>query len=159
MVASGIVEGPEGLLLVQNRRRDGSADWSPPGGVVELAEGETPVEGLTREVAEETGLIVGNWEGPVYEVEAIAPGMGWHLRVEVYRALAYEGSILIDDPDGIVISAGFVSLDICRTQLATTWLPTHEPLFHWLDERWSTTRSYRYHIEGESREAMTITRV
>ena len=159
MVASGIVEGPEGLLLVQNRRRDGTADWSPPGGVVETAEGESVVDGLTREVAEETGLRVGAWEGPLYEVEAVAPGMGWHLRVEVYRALTYEGAIAIDDPDGIVIDAGFLTLEACRLQLATTWLPTHEPLLHWLDERWSEQRSYRYHIEGASRSAMTITRV
>lgn len=159
MVASGIVEGPEGLLLVQNRRRDGTSDWSPPGGVVELGEGESVVEGLTREVAEETGLRVDAWEGPLYRVEAVAPEMGWHLRVEVFRALAYEGTITIDDPDGIVIDAGFLALDACRVHLATTWPPTHEPLLSWLDERWSDQRHYRYSIEGATRSAMIITRV
>lgn len=31
VVAAGLIEGPEGLLLVQNRRRDGRLDWSSPG--------------------------------------------------------------------------------------------------------------------------------
>ncbi len=159
MVASGVIEGPEGLLLVQNRRRDGTSDWSPPGGVIEVEEGESVLEGLTREVAEETGLTITKWEGPIYAVEAIAPGMGWHLMVEVYRAITYEGSIVLDDPDGIVIDAAFSSHEACMTRLSSTWQPTHEPLLAWLEERWSEHRSYCYHIEGESRAAMTITRV
>ena len=50
VVAGAVIEGADGLLLVRNRRRDGSEDWSPPGGVID--EGETILEGLTREVAE-----------------------------------------------------------------------------------------------------------
>ncbi|HEX7167060.1 MAG TPA: NUDIX hydrolase, partial [Acidimicrobiales bacterium] len=84
LVASGIVEGPDGLLLVQNRRRNGSLDWSTPGGVIEVADGETVIDGLTREVWEETGITVTGWEGPVYEVEAEANDLGWRLRVEVH---------------------------------------------------------------------------
>src|SRR5687768_5294009 len=69
-VAGGLVESDAGLLLVQNRRRNGSFDWSPPGGVIEVAEGESVVDGLTREVQEETGLLVTEWLGPLYEVQA-----------------------------------------------------------------------------------------
>ena len=36
LVAGGLVESHDGLLLVQNRRRDGSLDWSPPGGVIDV---------------------------------------------------------------------------------------------------------------------------
>src|SRR3954452_23252951 len=70
VVAGGLVEGPDGLLLVQNRRRDGSLDWSPPGGVIEISDGESVTDGLSREVLEETGLRVDDWDGPVYSVEA-----------------------------------------------------------------------------------------
>ena len=159
LVASGIVEGPDGLLLVQNRRRDGALDWSPPGGVIEVQDGESVRDGLTREVYEETGIRVTEWEGPVYEVEAEAAGMGWTLRVEVHRAVSFEGDLNPDDPDGIVIDAQFVSVDECREQLASTWIPTHEPLGAWLEERWTDARSYRYRVDGPNRASMTITRL
>ena len=54
LVGGGLILGPRGLLLVRNRRRNGSWDWSPPGGVID--QGETVLVGLTREVAEETGV-------------------------------------------------------------------------------------------------------
>jgi len=69
-VAGGIVLDGDTLLLVQNRRRSGAFDWSPPGGVIEVADGEDVVDGLTREVEEETGLRVTGWAGPIYEVRA-----------------------------------------------------------------------------------------
>ena len=159
LVASGIVEGPDGILLVQNRRRDGQMDWSPPGGVVEVADGESVVHGLTREVQEETGIFVTEWEGPVYEVEAEAIGMGWNLRVEVHRAVSFEGDLEPDDPDGIVVDARFVSVDSCLEQLASTWLPTHEPLGAWLAERWTDARTYRYRVDGDARSSMHVTRL
>ena len=61
LVGGAVIEGPSGLLLVQNRRRDGSFDWSPPGGVIDA--GETVLEGIGREVVEETGLVVTEWAG------------------------------------------------------------------------------------------------
>ena len=79
LVGGALIESPDGLLLVQNKRRDGSHDWSTPGGVIE--EGEELLAGLAREVEEETGLVVTEWAGPVYEVLIVAPEMGWRLRV------------------------------------------------------------------------------
>jgi ADP-ribose pyrophosphatase YjhB (NUDIX family) len=161
LVASGIVEGPGSLLLVQNRRRDGRTDWSPPGGVIETEDGESVRDGLTREVVEETGIAVTEWDGPVWSVEAEAQAAGWRLRVEVYRAIAYEGAIEVNDPDGIVIDARFVPVDDCALHLASTWLPTHEPLVAWLAERWTSadTRAFRYRIEGASRDQFNIVRL
>jgi 8-oxo-dGTP diphosphatase len=157
-VGSAVIEGPDGILLVQNKRRDGRLEWSPPGGVIDP--GETVLEGLTREVLEETGLVVTAWEGPVYEVEARAAGMGWDLRVEVHRATAFEGEVAVgSDPDGIVVDARFVHVDDCHVPLATTWLPTTEPLTAWLAERWTDVRAYRYRIDGPGRDVMTITRL
>ncbi|MBA3654219.1 MAG: NUDIX hydrolase [Actinobacteria bacterium] len=159
VVASGIVEKDGEVLLVQNRRRDGRLDWSPPGGVVEIADGEAVVEGLTREVEEETGLRVTEWQGPVYQVDAEALDMGWHLRVEVHRAIEFEGDLAADDPDEIVIDARFFPVDAIDDQVATMWLPTHEPLLAWLAERWTEARTFRYRIEGPDRTTMNITRL
>jgi 8-oxo-dGTP diphosphatase len=158
VVASGLVMGDDGLLLVENRRRNGAVDWSPPGGVVEVADGESVRDGLTREVAEETGITVTAWEGPVWEVEAVAPDMGWHLRVEVHRAVGWEGELRVDDPDGIVVDARFVAPADCAARLAGTWLPTHEPLAAWLARPWAGSRRYRYHVEGSARASMVVTR-
>lgn len=159
MVASGIVERDGHVLLVQNRRHDGRMDWSPPGGVVEVADGEAVVDGLTREVQEETGLRVTAWEGPVYHVDAEALDMGWHLRVEVHRAVEFEGELAADDPDDIVVDARFFPLDALDDAVASMWLPTHEPLLAWLVERWTDARVYRYRVEGADRATMNITRL
>jgi ADP-ribose pyrophosphatase YjhB (NUDIX family) len=39
-VAGALIERDGELLLVQNRRRNGRVDWSPPGGVIEHHTGE-----------------------------------------------------------------------------------------------------------------------
>src|SRR5262249_61870665 len=83
-VAGGLVESPDGLLLVRNLRRSGTTDWSTPGGVIDASDASLRA-GLTREVEEETGLRVTEWEGPIYEVRATAHEMGWVMRCEVHR--------------------------------------------------------------------------
>ena len=109
-VAGALVESPDGLLLVQNQRRNGSLDWSTPGGVIDATDASV-LHGLAREVEEETGLLVTGWEGPVYEVRATALELGWSMRCEVYRALGFDGTLRIDDPDGIVVDACFAPQD------------------------------------------------
>ena len=91
-----MIETPDGVLLVRNQRRNGDLDWTPPGGVID--EGEALLEGLAREVTEETGLIVTAWQGPLYEIQAEAPGLGWRLRVEAWLAVEFEGDLRIEDP-------------------------------------------------------------
>src|SRR5204862_465929 len=68
-VAGGLIETDSGVLLVRNQRRGGFEDWSTPGGVID-AEDSDLLAGLSREVFEETGLIVREWLGPLYEVRA-----------------------------------------------------------------------------------------
>ena len=90
------------------------------------------VEGLAREVHEETGLVVTRWAGPLYEIEAHAPDMGWPLRVEAWRAAEWEGEIEIDDPDGIVEEARWVPSGDCVGHLdgGSPWVA--EPVGEWL---------------------------
>lgn len=160
LVGSALIEGADGLLLVANQRRDGAVEWSPPGGVIDP--GESVLDGLAREVEEETGLTVTEWApGPVYRVEAEAAGAGWHLQVEVHRAASYEGELRVgEDPDGIVVDARFTPVDECEAVLATSWELLREPVGAWLRERWDGDgRLYRYRIEGATRAAMVVTRL
>jgi 8-oxo-dGTP diphosphatase len=141
VVAGALVEAPEGLLVVRNVRRGGHSDWSTPGGVID-AEDASVIAGLTREVEEETGLRVTSWEGPLYQVRAVAPDLGWSMRAEIYRALEFEGELRVEDPDGIVVE----------------WV--HEPLTEWLDQRWGPedARAYHYDVHGTSRDSMKVRR-
>jgi 8-oxo-dGTP diphosphatase len=156
LVGGGLILGDGGLLLVRNRRRNGDHDWSPPGGVID--EGESLLAGLTREVAEETGVVVTRWHGPVYEVEVEAPGLGWHLRVEAHLALDFAGEVRIDDPDGIVVDAAYVDPGSCGGHLATTRPWVSEPLAAWLAERWEGGRQFSYQLDGDDPARAVVTR-
>ena len=157
LVGGAVLEGPSGLLLVRNRRRDGSFDWSPPGGVIDT--GESVLEGIGREVSEETGLVVTGWAGKLYEIRATAPDMGWNLRVEAWLAASWEGELRFDDPDGIVETAAWVDADQCEAHLddGAPWVA--EPVLEWLTHRWVDPRLFVYDIAGSDRSSLVVTRV
>lgn len=116
-------------LLVCNQRRNGSTDWTPPGGIVDA--GETVLQGLAREVEEETKVRVTEWGEQLYRVSVDFAHMDWKLNVEVFRAVAWEGALHVDDPDGVVIDAEFVAgTDLAdRVSLSPRWVS--EPLLTW----------------------------
>ncbi len=155
-VAGAVIEGAEGVLLVCNRRRNGSHDWSTPGGVIE--DGEDTLEGLAREVAEETGILVTEWSEALYTVDTMATEMGWHLSVAVHAAKSWSGEISIDDPDGIVVDAEFVSVQRCVQLLSDGPAWVSEPLGEWLNERWSEPRTFTYHLTGSDRKSAVVAR-
>lgn len=157
LVGGALVHDASGhVLLVQNRRRDGSHDWSPPGGVIDA--GEALLHGLAREVTEETGLVVSEWQGPAYLVEIEAPDMGWRLRVEAWRATAWSGPLRIGhDPDGIVVDAAFVAPEACGPHLLGCPPWVREPLAAWLADPWSGTRSFGFAVAGADRASMVVT--
>jgi ADP-ribose pyrophosphatase YjhB (NUDIX family) len=158
-VAGGLIETDAGVLLVRNLRRGGFEDWSTPGGVIDADDADI-VAGLTREVLEETGLTVREWVGPLYEVRAYAPDMGWRMRCEVYLAVAVEGELHVDDPDGIVVEARYVPHVECDAHLESGAPWVREPLAAWLQERWepSALRAFDYEVSGTTRESMRVVR-
>jgi 8-oxo-dGTP pyrophosphatase MutT (NUDIX family) len=119
------------------------------------------LEGLAREVTEETGLVVQGWLGPLYRVQVAAPGLGWDLKVEVHAATAFEGELVVDDPDGIVVDARFVGLGDHVALLAGNHPWVAEPLVEWVDARWEHgegSPTYRYVVEGERLGETSVTR-
>jgi len=124
------------------------------GGMVDI------VGSVTREVEEETGLRVHAWTGPLYEVEAVAPDMGWHMRCEVHLAVAFTGDVRIDDPDGIVVEAEFVPHADCAQRLETCAPWVREPLSAWLRDRWEPGSGvgFRYEVHGTKRDELRVVR-
>jgi 8-oxo-dGTP diphosphatase len=157
LVGGAVIETAEGVLLVRNRRRNGDLDWTPPGGVID--DGEELLAGLAREVQEETGLVVTEWAGPLYEIVAEAPGLGWRLRVEAWLAVDFEGELRVDDPDQIVVDARFVCIDDCAVHLTGGHPWVTEPLSEWLAEHWEGKRSYGYRVDGNELRSLVVTRM
>lgn len=155
LVAGGILSGPDGLLLVQNRRKNGSLDWSTPGGVID--EGETLLEGLSREVEEETGLLVDAWSQLAYEIEVDFVDARMTLRVEAHVAATWSGALRVDDPDGIVVDLAFTPEAEVSDVLdgAPRWV--REPLVGWLGDGAHDT--YRYVVSGERPSSWSVQRV
>ena len=159
-VGGALIRSSDGLVMVANRRRDGSLDWTPPGGVID--HGEEVLDGLAREVREETGLRVATWSGLAYRVEVEAPGLGWRMRVEAWEALV-EGEIDIADPDGIVEEVRHAAAEHTVELIQTAPLWIRVPIGDWLVGRCGAAHPepvlYRFLLEGEDRATATVVRV
>ena len=142
-------------MLVCNRRRDRSLEWTPPGGVIDP--GETLLEGLEREVREETGLVVASWSHRSYTVTVDAPDMGWRLKVEAWEAALVQGDVVVEDPDGIVEEVRHVGRVEAPTLLAASPPWVHTPVGEWLGG--SSGGHYRFALHGAQRSGATIERL
>jgi 8-oxo-dGTP diphosphatase len=157
-VAGGVIEHQGRVLLVENERRNGSFDWSPPGGVVDP--GESVLSALTREVVEETGIVVASWARHLYSVTVEAPDLGWHMTASIHLSGGHEGDIAIDDPDGIVTQARWVERHEISALVVSSprWL--HEPLLTWTSDPWADgTQEFNYQVLGADRASFQVIRL
>ena len=147
----------DGLVLVGNRRRDGSVEWTPPGGVIDR--GESIREGLAREVFEETGLTVAGWADLRYSVVVEAPQLDWRLRVEAWETADVVGEIVVADPDGIVEEvrqvAGSEAISLLKS--SPEWV--HVPVGEWLNGLLGARGSFRFRLIGTDRATSRVERI
>ncbi len=115
------------LLIQQQGPRDPSPSWFVPGGIVE--HGESLIDGLRREVREETGLDVVRVGQLAYVIHSVRNEPGslrgdWETRAGFQSvAFAFEitdwaGELAPDDPDELVIQARFAELEDAQGLLA-----------------------------------------
>lgn len=154
-VASGIIIEQRRLLLVQNQRRNGSIDWSTPGGVVDP--GEEVLEALQREVIEETSVVVDSWSDMLYTVDVDFVGREMTLHAQVFSAAGHTGELFIDDPDNVVIGGRWVSHEQAHSLLGTSPRWVSEPLRHQLTHSFAETppaspTRWQYRVTGTGRE-------
>lgn len=156
-VASGIIIEQQQLLLVQNQRRNGSLDWSTPGGVVDP--GEQVLEALQREVIEETSVIVNDWSHMLYSVDVDFVGRDMSLHAQVFQATGHSGELHIDDPDNVVVAGRWVAPDVAHSLLDTSPAWVREPLQHYVEQLFGETGSnslspgqWKYRVTGTGRE-------
>lgn len=155
LVGGGLIRHDDGLILVCNRRRDNSLEWTPPGGVIDR--GESLLEGLTREVLEETGLVVSKWSSRCYTVTVEAPEMGWQLKVEAWETDQVSGDVRIADPDGIVEEVRHSNALTARELLVASPLWVQLPVGAWLEGDHDSR--YRFALRGTDRATALAERI
>ncbi|HET8568312.1 MAG TPA: NUDIX hydrolase [Candidatus Limnocylindria bacterium] len=140
-VVGGIVRDGDLVLLVrQQGPNDAAPFWSAPGGQVES--GETPLGALVRELREETGIALDEAR-PIFSV--VLDDEGLEYWCAFYEATAWHGSIAVDDPDGKVVEARFLSLDDAIAALeAAPYAAMRDPELAWLRGQCALGRVFRY---------------
>ena len=155
LVGGALIRHGDGLVLVCNRRRDNSVEWTPPGGVID--HGETLLDGLTREVFEETGLVVSTWSDRCYTVTVDAPDMGWQMTVEAWESDQVSGEICVADPDGIVEEVRHTSAVDALDLLTASPLWVRLPVSAWLGG--DPEAQYQFALRGTDRATARVERI
>jgi len=107
-IAVGIVRRGNELLMVRQGAPGEEQVWSVPGGRVEP--GELVTEALVRELAEETGIEAGGPGELAFLVQVDDRQEGWFATAWTFDVQEWKGEVHVDDPDGYVSEAAWVSL-------------------------------------------------
>lgn len=132
VITAGIVRKDNEILLVRHNSEFGSKDfWTIPGGTAN--ENESAIESIARELMEEAGLKVKNWNSIAYTAQHLNYKRNWQSIVIVFESESFEGNIAITDPDGDILEAAFFPIAKAIELLKEIPFPVmREPLINYL---------------------------
>lgn len=138
------------LLLVQQKGPDDERPyWALPGGRV--AAGELLLDGLYREVREETGIQITQVGELVYTARLDNPAHGYQSHARVFTVQAWQGRVLPADPDQLILDVAFFPIATALERLAAIpWLVMREPLLAYLHGSAGAGSVWLYNQDGDA---------
>ncbi|MDT8304879.1 MAG: NUDIX hydrolase [Anaerolineae bacterium] len=137
------------LLLVQQQGPDDHQPyWALPGGRV--VSGELLLDGLCREVREETGVQIAEVGELVYTARLDNPSHGYQSHTRVFSVNAWQGRVLPADPDHLILDVAFFPFaEAVRRLAAIPWLVMRQPLLAYLQGNTSAGCVWLYNQDGD----------
>ena len=135
-IAAAILRDRDQVLMVRQQYIDapGSYFWTFPAGKLEA--GETFLQGVVREIREETGLTVTAPVGLIHTCEYSHAIEQTSCLVAMYEFTEFTGVLGPQDPDNEVLEAKFLPLAEARAHIeALPWRVIREPGLRYFEDR------------------------
>jgi 8-oxo-dGTP diphosphatase len=121
-IVTAIVRRDDQLLMVEQAGPGEEAYWTVPGGAAEP--GEFVTDALARELREETGLTLLDPGALAFTAQVDDRRDGWFATVWTWEVARWEGEMAANDPDGLVLGAGWIQLEAAIERLERiSWQP------------------------------------
>jgi 8-oxo-dGTP diphosphatase len=146
LVAIALLQRDDTILMVQQQGlTDPYAYWVLPGGLVE--HGETLIDGLLREVREETGLQMSSVRQLLYCTHIVDSARDQQTIAYLFNVDTWQGELGANDPDEEILQVAWVPLNEAILRLQDGgWRGMREPLLAYLAGTAPTASLWLYRV-------------